>query len=144
MHIFYSTILFGLVQSGSSRGCAMAVRPTMNNLISRTRALINDPGGTSQIFDDSEIQSVLDAGRVDVLNHSLRAVPTFSGSSLQYLNYYAQEWTDWEEDYVFKQYLSVPVTPAVFEPIAGHFVFAASTLPPVFITGKSFDLYRAA
>ncbi len=120
------------------------VRPTMTNLIDRVRLLVNDPRGTSQIFDDSDYQDVLDTGRTDVLNHSLRAVPTFSGSSLSYLNYYAEGWTDWEEDYAFKQYLSVPVTPAVFEPIAGHFVFAASTPPPVSITGKSFDIYRSA
>jgi hypothetical protein len=120
------------------------VRPTMTNLIDRTRLLVNDPRGTSQIFDDSDYQDVLDAGRTDVLNHSLRAVPTFTSGSLSYLNYYAEGWTDWEEDYVFKQYLSTPVTPSTFEPIAGHFVFAVSTLPPVSITGKSYDLYRAA
>lgn len=121
----------------------MAVRPTAANLITRIRVLINDPAGVNQIFDDPTIQDVMDESREDVVNQALIPKPTFTGSTIQYLNYYSGI-GGWEDDYVLKQYLTVPVTPSAVEPIAGHFQFAATTLPPVYITGKRFDVYRAA
>jgi hypothetical protein len=119
------------------------VKASMASLIDRVRLLINDPRGATQIFGDSDVQDVLDEGREDIVNMSLIGKPTFSGSTILYLNYYS-EYGGWESDYVLKQYLTVTVTPASAEEIAGHFVFAASTLPPIFITGKLFDIYRAA
>jgi hypothetical protein len=121
----------------------MAVRSTMASLISSVRVLINDPSGASQTFDDQTIQDVMDESRLDILNGSLIAKPTFSGSSIQYLDYFSEN-GGWEDGMVLKQYLTVVVTPSAIEPIAGHFVFSATTLPPVFITGKIFDRYRAA
>lgn len=124
----------------------MAARGTMASLILRVRLLINDtlPLGSGQIFSDQDIQDVLDAGRTDLVNVPLVGQPTYTGSTIQYLNYYADGWTDWETDYVLNQYLTAPVTPASTEPITGLFTFAANTLPPVYITGKSFDIYRSA
>lgn len=121
----------------------MAVRSTMAALISRVRLLLSDPAGTSQIFADQDIQDVLDAGRQDVKNLLLIARPTFTGSTIQYLDYYS-ELTDWEDDVIFKQYLVVSVTPSVSEPIAGHWQFATTTLPPIYLSGKTYDIYRAA
>jgi hypothetical protein len=121
----------------------MAVRPTMAALITRVRRLINDPLSTSSVFMDDEIQEVLDASRQDVKNQTLTPKPTFTGSTIQYLDYYASM-GDWEDDVIFKQYLTVTVTPSVSEPIAGHWVFETTTLPPVFLSGKTYDVYRAA
>jgi hypothetical protein len=121
----------------------MAVRLSMTNLITRVRVLINDPLGASQVFDDQTIQDIMDESREDVVNRSLLAKPTFSGSTISYLNYYSQ-YGGWEDDYVLKQYMTVTITPSAVEPIAGHFAFSASTLPPVCITGKLHDVYRAA
>lgn len=121
----------------------MAVRSSMAALITRTRLLINDPAGASQIFDDQSIQDVLDASRLDLRNVPLTPRPTFSGSTIQYLDYY-HPLGDWEDDVVFKQYLTVTVTPSVSEPIAGHWQFSTSTLPPIYLSGKTYDLYHAA
>ena len=121
----------------------MAVRSSMAALITRVRLLINDPAGSSAIFDDQTIQDVLDEGRTDIKNGATQARPTFSGATIQYLDYYTIL-GDWEDDVVFKQYLTVIVTPSVSEPIAGHWAFAASTFPPVFVTGKTYDIYRAS
>jgi len=115
----------------------------MKALIARVRLLINDPSGASQIFADQDIQDVLDESREDIVNMSLLGKPTYSGSTISYLNYYSES-GGWEDDYVLKQYLTVTVTPSTVEPIAGHFVFAVTTLPPVYITGKLFDVYRGA
>lgn len=121
----------------------MAVRSSMAALITRVRLLINDPVGASAIFDDQTIQDVLDEGRTDIKNGETRAKPTFAGATIQYLDYYTVL-TDWEDDVVFKQYLTTVVTPSVAEPIAGHWIFATSTFPPVLVTGKTYDIYRAA
>ena len=118
-------------------------RSTLAALIARVRLLTNDVAGVNQQFTDDDIQAVMDESREDVVNQALIPKPTFTGSTIQYLNYYSDV-GGWEDDYVLKQYLTVTVTPSAVEPIAGHFQFAATTLPPIYITGKRFDVYRAA
>jgi hypothetical protein len=118
----------------------MAVRSTMLPLIKRVRTLINDPSSTT--FDDQTIQDVLDESRIDMYNVRLQPQLTFA-PTIQFLDYFS-DLGGWEEDYVFKQYLTVQVTPSVLEPIAGHFHFSQPTFPPVYITGKIYDIYRAA
>ena len=123
----------------------MAVRSTMASLISRVRLLINDPSSVSQQFSDQVIQDVLDESRMNVFNAALKAQPTFSGSSITYLNY-EMELGQWEDDLVLKQYLTVDVTSslATSDNINGLWTFSTSTFPPVFLTGKTYDIYRAA
>lgn len=121
----------------------MSARNTMASLILRIRDLINDPAGTSQTWNDNQIQDVLDESRIDVINGVMEARATFSGSTIQYLDYFTDAGS-WEDGMVLKQYLTVTVTPSAIEPIVGHFTFAVTTLPPVFITGKNYDIYRAA
>jgi len=121
----------------------MAVRSTMGNLIARVRLLINDPAGASQIFTDQDIQNVMDESRLDLNNEPLETAPTYVSGSIQWLNYW-HALANWEDGMVFKEYLSVTVTPASIDPIAPLFVFAASTFPPVFVTGSVHDIWRAA
>ena len=123
----------------------MPVRATMMGLIARTRILINDPAGTSQVFADQDVQNALDESRLDLYNAPLIPQWTYSGTTPQVLDYFAPgQWGDWEDDIVLKQYLTVLVTPSATDDIVGHWTFAASTLPPVYITGKTYDLYRSA
>lgn len=121
----------------------MAVRSSMTALIARVRLLINDPSGVTQQFLDQDIQDVLDESRQDIVNQALLGKPTYTGSTIAYLDYYS-DLGGWEDDYVIKQYLTVVVTPSAAEPIAGHFQFAQSILPPLYITGNLHDIYRAA
>lgn len=123
----------------------MAVRTTMAALIARIRILINDPSGTSQVFDDQTIQDVLDEARFDCYNQPLRPMPTYSGSTILFLDYFA-DLGNWEDGMTLKQFLTVDVTAnaTTIEPIAGHFQFNQTTLPPVMVTGKRYDLYRAS
>lgn len=120
----------------------MAVRSTMAALIARVRLLINDTGTTQQ-FSDQNIQDVMDESRRDLNNIALKPNPTYITSSIQYLDYYA-EVGGWEDNYTLKQYLTIPVTASLNEPIPGHWQFAQNTLPPVYISGSNFDVYRSA
>lgn len=126
----------------------MAVRASMAALILRVRLLISDPAGPSQTFADQDIQDVLDESRDDVSNMALRPYETFSTSGIQYLDYYSEfggvQLGGWEDNAVLKQFLVTVVTPSVKEPIVGHYQFAASTFPPVYITGALHDVYRAS
>src|SRR2546421_10853666 len=121
----------------------MAVRATMAVLISRVRTLINDPAGASQVFDDNTIQDVLDESRLDFQNEVLQYVPTYVSGTIKYLDYY-HELGGWEDSPVLKQYLTTTVTPALSEPIAGHWAFTNNTFPPVSITGSVHDIWHAA
>lgn len=125
----------------------MAVRSTMSNLIQRVRLLINDPNPnfTSTIvqFSDQEIQDVMDATRQDLRYLALAPAPTYSASNIQYLDYYA-DLTDWEDDIQLRQWRINTVTPATSDNIVGHWTFALTTLPPVYLIGKTYDVYRSA
>lgn len=119
----------------------MAVRPTMAALIARVRLLINDP--SASVFSDQNVQDVMDETRVDYKNAVLIPKPTFTGSTIQFLDYY-HALGGWEDDLVIKQYLINQVTPATSEPIAAHWTFSTTTLPPLYISGKLYDVYRSA
>ncbi len=121
----------------------MPVRATMANLIARVRVLINDPASVNQQFSDQIIQDIMDESRMDVVNGSMIPKPVYSGASLLFLDYFT-ELGGWEDGAVIKQNLSIPVTPSLIEPIAGHFQFATTTLPPLYITGSIHDVYHCA
>jgi hypothetical protein len=117
-------------------------RSTMAALIARVRLLINDPNAS--VWTDDQIQDVMDEGRLDFKNEPLIPRPTFTGSQIQYLDYWSKLNNGWEDGYVIKQYLINVVTPATLEPTAGHWTFSSSTLPPLYISGSLHDVYRAA
>ncbi|SRR5260221_3058628 len=121
----------------------MPVRPSAAANILRIRTLINDPASVNQQWSDQIIQDTMDEGRIDVVNGSMIAKPIYSGSGILFLDYYTDQ-GGWEDDFVLKQFLTTTVTPSTVEPITGHFQFATTTLPPLFITGKLHDIYRAA
>ncbi len=120
----------------------MAVRSTMANLILKIRLLINDTSGTPT-FTDQAIQDVMDASRQDVRYLALTPAATYSGSTVQYLDYFAP-YGDFEDDATFWQYRTIQVMPSASEPIPGHWTFATTTLPPVYLLGKTYDCYRSA
>lgn len=147
----------------------MAVRTTLAAQIAKVRTLINDPSGASPQFDDQTIQDQLDQNREDVWYEPLRMAPaivnaTSTGNVPQmiFADYYSN-YSWWEADVVLQGNSTsthaawVVLTPTASDLIVGHWSFEASTLadlfasgtfpgqyPPVWATGKSFDIYGAA
>lgn len=143
----------------------MPVRSTMANLITKVRSLINDPAGGSQVWADQDIQDQLDRTRFDVRYEQLTPAPTILNAASTN-NQPAVIWADyysryrWFEDDIVLQGVNVGssaawivLTPAASENFYGHWQFeinvftsgtAPSQYPPVFATGKSFDVYMAA
>jgi hypothetical protein len=143
----------------------MAARSTMANLITKVRSLINDPSGGSEVWGDQDIQDQLDRTRFDVRYEQLTPAPTILNAAstsnqagVIWADYYSRyQW--WEDDVVLQGVNTatsaawIVLTPAASENFYGHWqfetaVFTSGTVPsqypPVFATGKSFDVYMAA
>lgn len=121
----------------------MAVRSTMATLIARVRLLIGDPSGGSSQFADQDIQDVLDENRLFVRQAMLRSEVTFApGGSFTYTDYFASL-DMWEDDVLLQDGGWRTLTPLTTDNLTGHWTFA-SQIPPVYLTGKTFDVYMAA
>ena len=141
----------------------MAVRATMSQLIARVRLMIGDPAGTSQQFQDQDIQDTLDESRDDLRYEGELIAPsivntasTGNQASTIFADYYSKyQW--WEQDVVLQGYFNgaawVVLTPLALDYITGHWQFELTPfvngtvpgqLPPVFATGKVYDLNYAA
>lgn len=119
-------------------------RASLADLITRLRLLVNDPAGGTQAFTDDQLEDVLDARRADVRHLELDAAETRDpGAGVTYLDYHARV-GDWESDAVLEDATGAALVPATSDYLVGHWTFAASQTPPVYLTGKTFDLYAAA
>ncbi len=131
--------------------------------------MINDPAGASQRFDDQTIQDKLDELRQDVWYEPLLMAPAIVNAastnnvpSMVFADYYSRyQW--WEDDVILQGNSTtthaawIVLTPVSSDLIVGHWSFEAATLqelfasgtfpgqyPPVWATGKTYDLNLAA
>ncbi len=139
------------------------VRSTMEPLVYEVRLMIGDPLGTNAFYQtDSDIQDRLDAYRDDIRYEQLTIAPSIVNTASTnnvaetiFADYYSKyQW--WEGDVVLQgqdptthAFWSV-LTPVASDLITGHWQFELTPfvngtvpgqLPPVFITGKVYDLY---
>jgi hypothetical protein len=145
----------------------MAVRTSMNQIITRIRLMIFDPAGTNQFFQDQDIQDSCDECVEFIRYEPLAIAPTIINTAstnnqpsvifIEYLSRY--QW--WEQDAVV-QGINIPtnaawvvLTPSQVDYINGRFWFEPSAneftaptipgqYPPVFCTGKVHDIYAAS
>jgi hypothetical protein len=118
-------------------------RTTMAALIDRVRRMIHDPAGTDETWTDDELQDWLDAHREDVVQRQLGYAETIAGGAVVVLEYAAKD-GHWERDAVLADSSGAALTPDTADYLVGRWAFAAHQAPPVFVTGKSFDVYAAA
>lgn len=127
--------------------------------------MIGDPSGSSQHFDDETIQDALDNYRDDVRYETLAMAPvivntasTSNQPSIIFADYYsAFSW--WEADVVLQGNNTttgaawIVLTPLASDYIVGRWQFELTPFvngtvpgqyPPVFATGKVYDLNAAA
>ena len=135
----------------------------MSQLIAQIRLMIADPIGPNQQFADQDIQDHLDANRDDIRYESLAIAPSIVNTASTnnqpqtiFANFYSKYgW--WESDVVLQANYNgaawVVVTPVASDYIVGHWQFEINEfqsgtvpgqLPPVFATGKIFDLNATA
>lgn len=127
----------------------MPVRSSMADLITRTRRFIGDPVSATQHFADTDIQDALDDGHQFVVRYApLRPGPTLQpGGLYDFLDYYSDV-GNWESDEQLTWVDFSVITPTTSDRIAGHWVVPQQTpvgvYPPLYITGKFYDLHGAA
>lgn len=145
----------------------MPVRSSMTQIISRIRTMIFDAAGASQFFDDQTIQDTCDESVDFVRYEQLQIAPNISNTAstnnqatVVFIEYFSRfHW--WESDAVL-QGIDIPtnaawkvLTPSQSDFINGHWWFEPSATeftaptvpgqyPPVFATGKVYDLNLAA
>jgi hypothetical protein len=129
----------------------MAVRTSMATLISTVRDLINDAAKTT--FTDQQVQDKLDKTRWDVRYEQLEAGPNLTtlspAGTFDWLDFYSR-YQYWESDWVVNDGKWSTITPTSVEEITGHWVLPNASgqtngqPPPVFVTGKVYDIYAAA
>lgn len=122
-------------------------RATMTNLIAQIRRMIGDRV-SPYVLSDDDIQAVLDDHRFTVRYQSLIPAATLSTNGVYtFLDYYTP-FGGWEDDYSLQWGNFAPLSPTLAEPLVGHWAFTnpqpGGQFPPVFITGKYYDLHAAA
>ena len=145
----------------------MSVRSSMSALIAKTRLLIADPAGKNQHFQDSDVQDYLDQNRTDIRYEGLTIAPSIINNAntnntpqTVFVHYYSK--FGWWEDSVILQGIDSQGQPwKVLTPVASelllntaHWQFESDNeyisgtmpgqLPPIFATGRIFDVYASA
>lgn len=126
----------------------MALRPSMEDLITQIRTNINDFVVEDQVFADEDIQRVLDARRRDVYNAELVGVPSFApGGTTQYLELFTTEGGGWESNLVIYNSNYDPITdsstPVFIEDsdlINGRWTFNQPVTGSYYFSGRQYDM----
>lgn len=121
----------------------MPVRSSMADLIAEVRLKIADPSGGSQFFSDQQVQDHLDSTRLDLQYEALDPRPTLAPSAITWTDYYSR-YGYWEADATLIWGNYTTLTPDVSDFIVGHWTFNAGQYPPVFIKGKTYDVWRTS
>lgn len=129
----------------------MAVRTSMNALIASIRTFIGDAAGADAVFTDDQIQEALDARRRRVSTQELSPETLYApGGSSLYITYYAESgfWEDspllQDRSYAPITGVSTPISLVTSDPITGTWTFSGSIAPPVYISGRQYDVYGTA
>lgn len=125
------------------------LRASMADLIARVRRYIGDPAGPNAFFADTDLQDQLDEYRRTVRYAPLLPGPTLQpGTLYDYLDYYSSV-GNWEADEVLTWTDFSVLSPVTADRLTGHWTFdnsagPAGQYPPVYVTGKFYDLWAAA
>ena len=126
-------------------------RTTMADIITLVRGFINDP--SAAVFTDDDVQSALDARRLEVRYGKLGEEPTISANGSVTFVTFRAPWGVWElpgtdtpkrfqlVDQGFND-LSASLTDSDY--YTGRWVFNAQPRYPVMVTGFTYDAYGAA
>lgn len=124
----------------------MTIRSTMTSLISHLRVLIADPAGVNQVWTNDQLQTFLDNDqrRANVDYFQLTPAGNFaSGVTINHLIYTAP-CGNWESDAKLYTQNNSLLTPSTSEPNQGRWTFLEDQPPPLYIVGKTYDLYGTA
>lgn len=132
----------------------MAIRDGMSNLIARLRRLISDT--SNEVWDNDDLQDVLDEFRVDIFEESLISKPQIIYSddeSKTVYHWYYSKYSNFEEAtsgtlaWRVYDHLGETIGTANYtaDYIRGHIYFTADQEGSArYLDARSYDIYRAA
>lgn len=138
----------------------MAVREGMIWLINHLRAMVDDERET--YLTDEQLERVLDNHSREILDAQMQAIPTYVGGTARFADFKADGWLEGPPNLAItdgaRSPLSLPAgleygqqytgqsvgTAAYVDLMSGRFRFETEPQRPVYLTGKSYDLYGAA
>lgn len=117
----------------------MAPRAELADLRLKLRLLVGDPAGASQAFTDDDLDRFLLDHRTGRHTFPLESTPTPNGN---YLVHYGPP--GWAAGVALVDRNGAALAPAPSDLVAGEWTFAASTPPPVYASGSTYDVHGAA
>lgn len=124
----------------------MTVRTTMTDIITRVKIMIDDSANIQ--FTDQHIQDVLDRKRSRYRYSRLQELETFAPNTgaVTWTEFTAEELTSlpWETDVSISDYTWNPLTATTSDYNSGFWTFATSHVPPLWISGKTYNIWLAA
>jgi len=125
----------------------MAYRASLAALAGRVRELIYDTGG-SPTWSNDQVAGALDQHRRYHNNEKLRGEVKLLPGGVQAYREHFSEWGYWESDAVVRDATGATLTPDTgagqTDYLLGYFYFGSGQNPPVYIDGKTYDVYAAA
>jgi hypothetical protein len=128
----------------------LSARATLSDLIAQVRRLVADTG-TPATFDDLDVQQALDNNRIDHIARRVEDSGIITTAARYAFTDYYTEIDHWEADAYLQGHMyelltatSTPVSVANADYLVGHWTLNIAYTPPIFITGKSYDVYAAA
>ncbi len=122
----------------------MAVRSSMEYIITFVRELINDTVVATQKFTDQQIQDRLDLNRLDLYGDILKSGDTLdTDGTIDWKDFFARL-PFWETDFQIQKLGGALNPPTTAEPLIGKFSYATSQTEPLIITGKVYNVYGVA
>jgi hypothetical protein len=124
----------------------MTYRSTLADLVTRVRELINDTG--TPTWTNDQIAAALDSSRVSHNNEKLRSEQVSLPANVKIYREHFSEFHGWESSAVLRDATGATLTPTLgaglTDYLLGYFYFSSGQNPPVYIDGKTFDVYAAA
>ncbi len=100
--------------------------------------------GSSPVFADDDLQDILDGFQFIARYELLEGRETYQpGGIVEWHDFYSV-YGDWEDGVVLVDLTFNPLSPDQSDLRVGHWYFAASQLPSVYLTGNTYDLSGAA
>lgn len=122
----------------------MAVRPSMEFIITFVRELIGDPDDGNSQYTDQQIQDRLDLNRMDLYRDKLKSADTLTETGyIEWHDFFARL-PFWETDFQIQEVDGTSKTPDVSEPLIGKFHFNDHQPTPLVISGKVYNVYGVA
>lgn len=122
----------------------MAVRPSMEYIITFVRELINDPDDGNSQYTDQQIQDRLDLNRMDLYRDKLKSADTLTETGyIEWHDFFARL-PFWETDFQIQEVDGTNKTADEAEPIIGKFHFDDHQPTPLVISGKVYNVYGVA